>query len=1098
MSQPRALRRAPFAAAACTAGTGAVALLAWTFGLFSRIAIPPPYVSIKPNTAACFALAVLALGAALVAAGAGRRRVMELSQLLSVAVTLIGLLGLLGYVYSVPMLHTNLSYTMALPASLAFIVAGLGVLVLRPDRGLLAVVGSDSAGGVAARRLLPWVVLAPPVIGWLTLQGQRAGLYDVYLGIAWMVFGSVVVFSIVVWANAYPLHRLEERYRALMEQANDAILILRLDHRILQANRAAERLLGRPRGEIVGRHYDDFVVPEERAASAQRQEEFLRLGALRVERRRLMRADGGKVSVEVSGSVARLGDEATAVVILHDNTERDEAEVALRRSESRLKSVLAAALDAVIMMDAQGLVTSWNERAVELFGWTREEALGRVLAELIIPPRYREAHARGLSRFLATGEGPVIGRRVELAALRRDRSEFPVELTVTAIEEGGAHYFNAFVADITERKRAEEAVRAAERRLHHVISSSPAVLYSLGVEDGVLVPGWVGENIQRLMGYTPAEVSGPEWWTARLHPEDREWVMAQLPTLLSQGNVTREYRFRHKDGGFRWVRDEQVLIEDEAGHREVVGSWSDVTARKQAELRLHENEEQYRLLFENNPHPMWVYDEETLRFRAVNDAALGHYGYSREEFLGMSLRDIRPAEEVSALDEHLERRRGERDVKAFNTPRVWKHRKKDGTLIDVEISGSPIAFQGRRGWLVLVTDVTEKRSLEAQLLQSQKIESMGRLAGGVAHDFNNLLGVISGYGDLLRKRVASDPRLARYVSDIMKAAERAAGLTRQLLAFSRKQVLQPRILDLNAVVGETEKMLRRLIGEDVQLMTVFDEHLGSVRADPGQIDQVLMNLAVNARDAMPRGGRITIETSNVVLDQRYARQHAGVDPGSYVMLAVSDTGHGMGPEVLARVFEPFFTTKEPGKGTGLGLATVHGIVKQSGGHVWAYSEPGHGTTFKIYLPRADAPAREAEPPAPAEDLPRGSETVLLVEDEASLRELVRECLEAGGYPVLEARHGAQALEIAERHRGPLHLLITDVVMPGMSGRELAERLRARRPEIRVLYMSGYTDDAVVLHGVLEEEMAFLQKPFTTEALARSVRNVLDRPPEHPA
>jgi CheY-like chemotaxis protein len=363
----------------------------------------------------------------------------------------------------------------------------------------------------------------------------------------------------------------------------------------------------------------------------------------------------------------------------------------------------------------------------------------------------------------------------------------------------------------------------------------------------------------------------------------------------------------------------------------------------------------------------------------------------------------------------------------------------------------------------------------------------------VAHDFNNLLGIITGYGELLRKKVAADPRLIKYVDDILKAAERAAGLTRQLLAFSRKQVLQPRILDLNAVVGETEKMLQRLIGEDIQLLTVLDEHVDPVRADPGQMDQVLMNLAVNARDAMPRGGRLTIETGNVVLDQAYSRQHAGVAPGHYVMLAVSDTGHGMTSEVRTRVFEPFFTTKGPGKGTGLGLATVHGIVQQSGGHIWVYSEPGHGTTFKVYLPRTDAPGWAVETPAPAEiELPRGSETVLLVEDEASLRKLVRECLEASGYTVLEASHGTAALERSERHPGRIDLLMTDVVMPGMSGRELAERLRASRPEIRILYMSGYTDDAVVLHGVLAEDMAFLQKPFTAAELAGRVREVLDR------
>ena len=511
--------------------------------------------------------------------------------------------------------------------------------------------------------------------------------------------------------------------------------------------------------------------------------------------------------------------------------------------------------------------------------------------------------------------------------------------------------------------------------------------------------------------------------------------------------------------------------------------------------RLADSEERYRLLFESNPHPMWVHDQQTFAFLVVNEAAVRHYGYTREEFLAMTALELWPRDgDLEAFAKEYDGYLAQQGPTSYATPHTFKHRKKDGAIIEVDIAANPIVFEGRRAWLLLATDVTERRTLEAQLLQSQKMESMGRLAGGVAHDFNNLLGIITGYGELLRRRVASDPRLTRYVDDIVKAAERGGGLTRQLLAFSRKQVLQPRILDLNAVVDETQKMLQRLIGEDVQLVTVLDETLGPVKADPGQIGQILMNLAVNARDAMPRGGRLTIETGNVGLDESYARQHAGVEPGRYVMLAVSDTGHGMTPEVRSRLFEPFFTTKEPGKGTGLGLATVYGIVKQSGGHIFVYSEPGHGTSFKVYLPRTDAVEVAAPLPEPtAGQLPRGWETILLVEDETSLRELIRECLEDTGYAVLEAQHGTEALELCERYEGPIHLLVTDVVMPRMGGRELGERIRALRPDLRVLYMSGYTDDAVVLHGVLAEDMAFLQKPFTVEALALKVRELLDQP-----
>ncbi len=506
---------------------------------------------------------------------------------------------------------------------------------------------------------------------------------------------------------------------------------------------------------------------------------------------------------------------------------------------------------------------------------------------------------------------------------------------------------------------------------------------------------------------------------------------------------------------------------------------------------LRESQEQYRLLFDRNPQPMWVYDDDTLAFLAVNDAAVRHYGYSLDEFLAMTVRDIRPPDEVPILEEFAARHKGSRDLDALHSTRVWKHRKKDGSLIDVEIAGSPLEFRGRQAWLTLATDVTDKRRLEAQLLQSQKMESVGRLAGGVAHDFNNLLGVITGYGDLLQRDIGPrHPSFGR-VEEIRKAAERAAALTRQLLAFSRKQVLEPRVLDLNAIVSDIEKMLHRIIGEDVQLITVFGESLGRVEADPGQMEQVIVNLAVNARDAMPRGGKLIIETRNVDLDEAYARRRPDARSGPHVMLAISDTGHGMSAETLSHMFEPFFTTKEKGKGTGLGLAMVYGIVRQSGGHVTAYSELGRGTTFKVYLPRFEA-QEETVPDAKATGPPpSGTETILLIEDEASLRLMIREILASAGFEVLEGPTPEEGMAAARDHPGPIHMVLTDVVLPRMSGRQVAEALQSSRPEARVLFMSGYTDDAISHHGILDAGVHFLQKPFTTDALLRKVREVLD-------
>jgi PAS domain S-box-containing protein len=519
----------------------------------------------------------------------------------------------------------------------------------------------------------------------------------------------------------------------------------------------------------------------------------------------------------------------------------------------------------------------------------------------------------------------------------------------------------------------------------------------------------------------------------------------------------------------------------------------EIAERKLAEEALRDSESRYRLLFESNPFPMWVFDQETLRFLAVNDSAVRHYGYSMDEFLSMTIKDIRPSEDVPVLIEFMST-----SPSSPNESSAWRHQTKDGTTIDVEITSSPLSFAGQAAKLVLAIDVTARkkaenslRELEDQLRQSQKLEAIGQLAGGVAHDFNNLLTAISGHSDMCLRRLTPEDPIFRRIEQIKKAGDRAAGLTRQLLAFSRKQILQPKVLQLNDIVVDMNKMLRRLIGEDIDLMMGLGVDLGHVKADPNQVEQVLMNLAVNARDAMPKGGKLTIETSNVQVGEEFASHHISVPPGAYVMLAVSDTGCGMDAATQARIFEPFFTTKEVGKGTGLGLATVYGIVKQSGGTVWVYSELGHGTTFKIYLPSVLRSERALPLNQPEQELTKGTETILLVEDEEVVRDMASEILRDTGYQVLEASNGKKAIELSSRYSGEIHLMLTDVVMPQMSGRELAEQLLTTRPEMNVLFMSGYTDDAIVHHGVLDEGTAFIAKPFSPEALTHKVRETID-------
>ena len=511
---------------------------------------------------------------------------------------------------------------------------------------------------------------------------------------------------------------------------------------------------------------------------------------------------------------------------------------------------------------------------------------------------------------------------------------------------------------------------------------------------------------------------------------------------------------------------------------------------------LSQSEERYRDYFENAKDAIYVHDL-TGHYIMVNKAGEDLIGYSREEILRMRISDVVPRHYLDQIHTRLKEKLADHSLTIYECEAI----RKDGSRVPIEVSsrliyenGVPVAVQGS------ARDITERkraeealRASQLQLQQSQKLEAIGQLAGGVAHDFNNMLTAIMGYTDLSLRRVGLENPIRRNLEETKKAAERAASLVRQLLAFSRKQILEPKVLDLNDVVKDMHKMLTRLIGENIKLATRLETDLGRVKADPCQVEQIIVNLVVNARDAMPRGGRVTIETANILLDAQTAAKHVAVNPGEYVMLTVSDTGSGMDQETQARIFEPFFTTKEVGKGTGLGLSTVYGIVKQSGGNIWVYSEPGFGTVFKVYLPRIDdATANSIAMQEQELNLPRGTETILLVEDEDVVRGLTRKILMQAGYNVLDARGGDEAIRLCATHAGPIDLLLTDVVMPEVSGKEVADRLLELRPTIRVLFMSGYTDEAIVQHGVLDANVKFIQKPFTWIALTKKVREVLNR------
>ena len=554
------------------------------------------------------------------------------------------------------------------------------------------------------------------------------------------------------------------------------------------------------------------------------------------------------------------------------------------------------------------------------------------------------------------------------------------------------------------------------------------------------------------------------------------WLGAPLKTPTSTIGVLVVQHYQNENA---YDRRDLEFLESVGGHIALA------IERRRAEDELRKNESMLRLLFEYNPLPTWLYEIDTLRFMKVNQAATDLYGYSTEEFEKMNILEIRPETQREKAIKYIKEIEADAEEHEF-----WLHQAKDGRTFEVEIISHELKYAGKRVRLVVAQDISERRQLEGQLRQAQKMEAVGRLAGGVAHDFNNLLMVIKGHTELLLNALEPSEQITRKIEQIDRSADRATALTRQLLAFSRMQVLQPQIINLNSIVEEMGKLLPRLIGEDIELLIRTDEDLGTVRADASQMEQVIMNLAVNARDAMPNGGKLVIETANADLDHGYMTSHPLMKAGPYIQLVVTDSGTGMDAETQAHIFEPFFTTKEKGKGTGLGLATVYGIVKQSGGFIWVYSELEKGTSFKIYLPRLDQAEDQIGTPHSQKEFPKGTETVLLTEDEQDVREIAREFLESGGYQVIEAKDGAEAVQLAEKYRGQIQLLVTDMVMPGMTGQELAVKLQSEHAGLRVVFMSGYSEHAATEMANADPTVRLMTKPFSRAAILRTVGEIL--------
>ena len=616
-----------------------------------------------------------------------------------------------------------------------------------------------------------------------------------------------------------------------------------------------------------------------------------------------------------------------------------------------------------------------------------------------------------------------------------------------------------------------------------LFNSSSDLITIASLERGTLLD--VNDSFLCVTGYDRDSVVGHTELELGLWPPARDW--AKMAEELQRGPVLNvEVTFLTRSGERRTglMSAQPILLRDEQCLLTVV---KDTTERRQTAAELG----RLSAVVERSKEAVLITGVDGTIVYA-NPAFAEITGYTREQILGKNPRFLKSGKQDAAFYRNL-----------WNTllaGKIWHgemtNHRQDGSLYVQETTIIPVqdSHGATNHFIAIGLDVTEQRKTETQLRQAQKMEFVGRLAGGVAHDFNNLLTVISGYGQMLKEQLETDSPLQAYCEEVLQAGERAAGLTRQLLAFSRGQIVVPHVLNLNSVVANLEKMLRRLIGEDIELVTVPQPDLWTVKADRGQVEQIIVNLAVNARDAMPQGGNLAIQTANRVLDESFARTHFGAAAGAHVMLAVNDTGEGMDTETLPHIFEPFFTTKEEGKGTGLGLATVYSIVKQSGGSIWAYSKPGQGSTFKIYLPRSDERVSQVGEAMQHPKSAAGSETVLVVEDEQGVRSLVCNTLAVQGYKVLEAHSSLEAASIMESYREPIQMLLTDVVMPQMSGKVLADRMPALHPEARVLFMSGYTDDAIIRNGILEPNSFLLQKPFSPSGLLQKVREVLDADP----
>ncbi len=943
---------------------------------------------------------------------------------------------------------------------------------------------------------------------------DRAKVIGILVGILIIVSG--VVLSLLWYQQRSQYYReqieaelkhqtLVQRFDYLSRYANDIILMFDQDLKILEANERALSSYGYSREELIGMNIRN-LIPRELQSTLDAQIKRVEMENGLIYETVHQRRDGTTFPVEISSRLIEVQGRKVYQSIIRDISERKHSENLLRDSQAELSAIVENIPVILMILDKERRVREVNGMAAKFARRSAEEMMGlrggealRCLHSLDDP----KGCGFGLFCETCTVRNTVLEtfntgkshHRLEAKLpfnLNGQSEEIHFLLSTVPLTISNEPMVLVCIEDITPLKRAEEALRSEKTWSELIVSSAPNIIVGLGEGSKILI---FNNFAEKLTGYKAEEVIGKSWIEIFIPEKMRGQLYNVWDEIVK--NKLIEHHFENpiltKYGEEKIISWSNTVLTSEGQFRMVLSIGEDITERKQVEQALRASEEQYRMVVDNAGDGIIIAQNGSILF--TNRRATEIMGFTQEEFLNKPFIEfIHPEDRQMVLDYHLRRLVGEK------LPEVYQFRVIDkvGNVKWVEINVVLITYQGKPATLNFIRDLTERKrmegemaSLQSQLQQAQKMEAIGKLAGGVAHDFNNLLSVIKGTCQLSLLDLREGDPLYGNLKEIERASDRAADLTRQLLAFSRKQIMEMRVLDLNDVIKGFEKMLKRIIGEDIELVTYLSEGLGRVKVDQAQMEQAIINIVVNARDAMPKGGRLTIETANVELDEEYARRHIGVKPGSYVMVAISDTGVGMTPEVKDRIFEPFFTTKEMGMGTGLGLSTVYGIVKQSGGNIWVYSEPGRGATFKIYLPRVDEEVEEVRREV-YQEIPFGSETVLVVEDEETVRKLAVRLLKRQGYRVLEAPDGGQAFILCERYTEPIHLILSDVVMPGISGRELVERLQRIHPEAKALYMSGYTDNVILHHGILEEGLNFIQKPFTLESLARKVREVLDK------